>query len=58
MFTKHTKTKYAYVYMPQPLACFGTDNKFTAEHIVLRWQTIVIECKKGKSLLVVMETHD
>ena len=50
MFTNHTKAKYAYVYMAQPLdknvpafclACFGTDNKFTAEHIVLRWQTIV-----------------
>ena len=61
MFTNHTKAKYAYVYMAQPLdknvpafwlACFGTDNKFTAEHIVLRWQTIVKECKKREITVI------
>ena len=42
-------------YMAQPLtqgvpafclACLGTDNKFTAEHILKRWQYIYLECKK------------
>lgn len=28
------------------LACFGTDNKFTAEHFMLRWQYICQECQK------------
>ena len=41
--------KYAFVYMAQPLcthapsfclACFGTDNKFTTEHVLKRWKHI------------------
>ena len=55
MFSKQTPAKYAYVYMAQPLdlnippfclACFGTSNKFTAEHVLLRWKYIYEECKK------------
>jgi hypothetical protein len=55
MFTKNQMAKYAYVYMATPLAvdapsfclaCFGTDNKFTAEHVMLRWQYICQECQK------------
>ena len=52
MFSDNTMAKYAYVYMAQPLcdsvpsACFGTDNKFTAKVILLRWQHILKECKK------------
>ena len=30
------------------LACFGTNNKFTAEHVLLRWQRIYKECEKRK----------
>lgn len=50
-----TNAKYAYVYMAKPLtlnappfclACFGTDDKFTAEHVMLRWQHICQECQK------------
>ena len=50
MFADHTIARYAYVYMAQPLdhnipafclACFGTNNKFTAEHVLLRRQYIV-----------------
>ena len=45
----------AFVYMAQPLtqgvpafclACLGTNNKFTAEHVLKRWQYIYLECKK------------
>ena len=47
--------KYAYVYMAQPfgqavspfcLACLGSDNKFNAEHVLLRWKFIYTECRK------------
>jgi len=47
--------KYALVYMAQPLArgvpafclaCLGTNNKFTSEHVLKRWQYIYTECKK------------
>lgn len=46
--------KYAFVYMAQPLArgvpafclaCLGTNNKFTSEHVLKRWQYIYTECK-------------
>lgn len=55
MFSKNQMAKYAYVYMAKPLAvdapsfclaCFGTDNKFTAEHVMLHWQYICQECQK------------
>ena len=45
MFHSAAKAKYAYVYMAQPLslnapafclACIGSDNKFTAQHVLLR----------------------
>ena len=47
--------KYAFVYMAQPLArgvpafclaCLGTNNRFTSEHVFKRWQYIYTECKK------------
>ena len=56
MFADNTLAKYAYVYMAQPLAqnvpayclaCFGTDNKFTAELILQRWQYILKECERS-----------
>ena len=46
MFQNLTNAKYAYVYMAQSLdqsipafclACFGTDNRFIAEHVLMRW---------------------
>ena len=49
------------VYMAQPmdhnipafcLACFGTDNKFTAEHVLLRWQYIIKECERRRIWVV------
>ena len=49
MFSKNQMANYAYVYMAKPLAVdapsfclasFGTENKFTAEHVMLRWQYI------------------
>lgn len=55
MFSKSNMAKYAYVYMAQPLgenapslclSCVGTDNKFTAKHVLLRWQYILKECHK------------
>ena len=55
MFTNQTVAKYAYVYMAQPLdqkvppfclACFGTDNRFSANHVLSRWQHIAVECSK------------
>ena len=45
MLSNNAVSKYAYVYMAQPLsdtvppiclACFGTDNKFNTENIMLR----------------------
>ena len=53
MFCDNAVSKYAYVYMAQPLcssvppiclACFGTDNKFTAEDVMLRWKYINEQC--------------
>ena len=55
VFSENQMARYAYVYMAKPLsvnippfclACFGTDNKFTTEHIMLRWKYIVQECQK------------
>lgn len=49
MFPTSTVAKYAYVYMAKPfcenvpafcLACMGTDNKFTAQDVVMRWKHI------------------
>ena len=59
----HTATvaKYAFLYMAQPLlssapafilACMGTDNKFTAEHVLKRWQFIQDECIKRGIMIV------
>ena len=53
MFSSVTIAKYAYIYMAQPLginippfclACFGSDQKFTAEHVLQRWQRIYLQC--------------
>ncbi len=50
MFKTTAISKYAYVYMAQPikegvpafsLACLGTDNKFTAEDVLKRWKYIM-----------------
>ena len=55
MFSKETVAKYAYVYMAQPLghnippfclACIGTDNKYKAEEVLLRWKHIQAECHR------------
>ena len=55
MFHNTPLAKYAYVYMAQPLyrgvppfclACMGTDNKFTAQHVMLRWKHIYMQCWK------------
>ena len=57
MFSSASLAKYAYVYMAQPtvppfcLACMGTDNKFTAQHVMLRWKHIYMECQK-RNLMV------
>ena len=60
MFRSAAKAKYAYVYMAQSLcltappfclACIGSDNKFTAQHVMLRWKHIYEECTK-RGLLV------
>ena len=55
MFRSAAKAKYAYVYMAQSLclkaspfylACIGSDNKFTAQYVMLRWKHIYEECKR------------
>ena len=55
MFIDNQISKYAYVYMVQPLMVdcpsfclmiIGTDNKFTAKGVLLRWQYIFGECSK------------
>jgi len=55
MFKNESIAKYAYVYMAQPLtvnvprfclACFGSDQKFTAEHVLQCWKHIYSECAK------------
>ena len=55
MFKHFPISKYAYVYMAQPLgqsippfclACLGSDNKFDADHVILRWKFIYTECRK------------
>ena len=54
MFKHFPISKYAYVYMAQPLgqsippfclACLGSDNKFDADHVILRWKFIYTECR-------------
>ena len=61
MFSTAPLAKYAYVYMAQPLcqgvppfclACMGTDNKFTAQHVMLRWKHIYMGCWKRNILVV------
>ena len=62
MFTTQSVAKYAYVYMAQPLdlnvpafclACFGTNNRFTTDHVLSRWKhTIGMECSKRKIQVV------
>ena len=53
--------KYAFVYMAQflrpdvpafCLACKGTDNKFTADLILIRWKYIFLECNKRRISVV------
>ena len=55
MFIDNQISKYAYMYMVQPLMVdcpsfclmiIGTDNKFTAKSVLLRWQYIFGECSK------------
>ena len=55
MFTDYSIAKYAYLYTATPLkegvpsftlACIGTDNKFTFEQVLKRWQCIFSELKK------------
>ena len=55
MFSNYSIAKYAYAYMVKPLdsqspsfclGCLGTDNKFIAETVIMRWNYIVSECKK------------
>ena len=55
MFNSASVSKYAYIYMAQPLAsnippfclaCLGSDQKFTAQHILQRWQYIYSQCTK------------
>lgn len=55
MFSDNEISRYAYVYMVQPLsenippfclACVGTNNKFTFEIILNRWKYIFDGCKK------------
>ena len=55
MFQKNAISKYAVVYVAQPLssnappfvlACLGTDNKFTAKHVLQRWNYLYHECAK------------
>ena len=55
MFLENSISKYAYVYMAQPLleCCpsfclmlMGTDNKFKAESVLKRWQHIIQGCKQ------------
>ena len=55
MFTKNSISRYAYVYMAQPLchntppfclSCMGSDNQFTAQDVLLKWNYIISECKK------------
>ena len=55
MFKSVATAKYAYVYIAQSLclnappfclACIGSDNKFTARHVMLRWKYIYEECSK------------
>ena len=61
MFQSATKAKYAYVYMAQSmslnappfcLACIGSNNKFTALHVLLRWKYIYEECTKRGMLVL------
>lgn len=53
MFAEFPVARYAYVYMAQPvhqnvppfcLSCLGTNNKFTAQEVLLRWKYIADEC--------------
>lgn len=58
MFSTNEITKYAYVYMVQPLgdnippfclACIGTNNKFTFETVLNRWKYIFEQCREHVS---------
>ena len=55
MFTTASTAKYAYLYVAQPLkkdtasfclACIGTNNKFTAQQVLQRWDYIYTELTK------------
>ena len=61
MFKTTAKAKYAYVYMAQTLclgapsfclACMGSDNKFSAQHVMLQWKYIYEECRKRNILVL------
>lgn len=51
MFTSAATANYAYVYMAQSLslnappfcsAYIGSDNKFTTQHVTLRWKYVLV----------------
>ena len=55
MFKTTPVSKYAYIYVAQPLkestpsfclACIGTDNRFTGDEILKRWNYILQEAQK------------
>ena len=60
-FQNSRPSKYALLYMAQPLspvapafilACLGTDNRFSTEHVLKRWAYIREECsKRGISVI-------
>ena len=60
-FNSATIAEYAYIYMAQPLgadippfclACLGTDQRFTAQHVLQRWQYIYSQCtERGISVV-------
>ena len=60
-FDKGEVAKYAFLYMVQSISsnvppfclrCFGTNNKFTAEHVMKRWKYIYEECKKLEIMVI------
>ena len=63
MFKSSTIARYAYTYIAQPLlegapsfclCCFGTDNKFTSDHILMWWKFILRELQNRNITVVNM----
>lgn len=66
MFSDSSIAKFAYIYMAQPLQqnispfCLsypGSDNKFTAQEVLLKWKYIVSECSK-RNVMVLSFSRD